>query len=82
MQLSSSAGVNLTDEIIHLDQYDGSVKVNFSLEKPGYNTIRMKVIGVHKGGSRSLQCYLCTGQEVSNCGRALVSVNFRGIVMF
>ncbi|BFM17735.1 hypothetical protein R50073_39180 [Maricurvus nonylphenolicus] len=49
IQLSSSAGVSLAEEIIDLDDYDGSVKVNFSLEKPGYNTIRVKVIGVHKG---------------------------------
>lgn len=49
MQLSSSAGVSLAEEIIELNDYDGSVKVNFALEKPGYNTIRVKVIGVHKG---------------------------------
>jgi hypothetical protein len=35
--------------LIELDDFDGLVKFNFSLEKPGYNTIRLKVIGVHKG---------------------------------
>ena len=73
MQLSSSAGVNLTDEIIDLDDYHGSVKVNFSLEKPGFNIIRMEVIGMHKGEEvvHSSAMYVQAKKSVTPVGTAL-----------
>ncbi len=49
MELSSTNGVKLQRSNIPLDDYDGSVNINFSLEQPGYNMITLKVSGEHKG---------------------------------
>lgn len=49
IQLSSSSGVKLEEKSFELNDFDGAVKVNFSLEKDGYNTIMVKVSGTHKG---------------------------------
>lgn len=49
MQLSSSSGVTLEEKDIELTDYDGQGTVHFSLERAGYNTISIKVVGAHKG---------------------------------
>ena len=49
MQLSSTSGVSLLDETIKLDDFGGTVKIHYLLEKAGYSTINIKVSGVHKG---------------------------------
>lgn len=70
MQLSSSSGVSLMDDVVELDDFDGTVKVNFSLEKPGYNTIRVKVVGVHKGEevAHSSVIYIQAKKSVAKAG--------------
>jgi len=49
MELSSTDGVTLKEKTIELDKFDGSVDVSFTLDKPGFNNIKIKVSGLHKG---------------------------------
>lgn len=49
MELTSTGGVSLEQSSIELDSFDGVVNVRFSLDKPGYNNIKLKVTGIHKG---------------------------------
>lgn len=51
MQLKSSNGITLIDKYVALDDYDGTLKIRYLLEKPGHNSIKIQVNGVHKGQS-------------------------------
>ena len=51
MQLKSTSGIRLIDNSIALEEFDGLVKVRYSLEKAGLNSITIKVNGEHKGQS-------------------------------
>lgn len=53
MELKSTSGIKLLDESIALEDFKGSVKVRYSLEKAGLNSITIKVSGEHKGESVS-----------------------------
>ena len=49
MELKSTNGIRLIDDSIALEEFDGSVKLRYSLEKAGLNSITIKVNGEHKG---------------------------------
>ncbi len=49
MELKSTSGIRLIDDSIALEEFDGAVKVRYSLEKVGLNSITIKVNGEHKG---------------------------------
>lgn len=49
MELKSTSGIRLIDNSIALEEFDGSVKLRYSLEKAGLNSITIKVNGEHKG---------------------------------
>jgi hypothetical protein len=51
IQLTSSNGIKLMDKSIALEDFDGTVKIHYLLEKPGYNNITIQVNGEHKGQS-------------------------------
>ncbi|MGB1403108.1 MAG: hypothetical protein ACPH3I_07135 [Porticoccaceae bacterium] len=51
MQLKSTSGIRLIDNSIALEEFDGLVKVRYSLEKAGLNSITIQVNGEHKGQS-------------------------------
>jgi hypothetical protein len=51
MELKSTSGIRLIDNSIALEEFDGSVKLRYSLEKAGLNSITIKVNGEHKGQS-------------------------------
>jgi hypothetical protein len=51
MELKSTSGIRLIDDSIALEEFDGSVKVRYSLEKAGLNSITIQVNGEHKGQS-------------------------------
>jgi hypothetical protein len=51
MQLTSTSGIKLMDKSIALDDYDGTVKVRYILEKPGFNKITIRLMGEFKGES-------------------------------
>jgi len=53
MELKSTNGIRLIDNSIALEEFDGSVKLRYSLEKAGLNSITIKVNGEHKGQSVS-----------------------------
>ena len=53
MELKSTSGIRLIDNSIALEEFDGSVKLRYSLEKAGLNSITIKVNGEHKGQSVS-----------------------------
>jgi hypothetical protein len=49
MELKSTSGIKLMDKSIALDDFDGTVKIRYLLEKPGYNSITINLNGEHKG---------------------------------
>lgn len=49
LSLVSSKGIKLEEEAIELEDVDGKVTVKYSLHDKGYNTIKMKMSGTHKG---------------------------------
>jgi hypothetical protein len=51
MQLKSTSGIKLNDKSIALDDFDGSIRIRYSLETAGFNSITMQVNGEHKGQS-------------------------------
>ena len=51
MQLKSTSGIKLNDKSIALDDYDGSIRIRYSLETAGFNSITIQVNGEHKGQS-------------------------------
>jgi len=51
MKLKSTSGIRLIDNSIALEEFDGLVKVRYSLEKAGLNSITIQVNGEHKGQS-------------------------------
>ena len=53
MELKSTNGIRLIDNSIALEEFDGLVKLRYSLEKAGLNSITIKVNGEHKGQSVS-----------------------------
>lgn len=47
--LHSTAGIQLPDKTLELEDYDGTIKIRYSLEKSGYNYISLRVSGTHRG---------------------------------
>lgn len=70
MELVGTAGVSLETDSIALDRLDGEVKVRFSLDKPGFNNIKIKVSGLHKGKpvERSSVIYIQAKKALAKAG--------------
>jgi hypothetical protein len=51
IQLKSSKGIKLIDETAVLEDFNGVVKIRYSLEKSGFNNITIRVSGEYKGES-------------------------------